>query len=198
VLYSGRNCLPPNYSPKTPSLRYRFRGVLRLSHGPLNDIVGAAPSRYPLQTWPVKSSTGEGAGVLDAWGIRWTDQPIANRVVGRLSQAGPGPFPTACTQHRAPPLPQVSTMEVRPQRPKGRDGALSSLNIAIEAMNLAKEVSSITPAKAVFGSVSILLTMVRVRFPVSYDQMSHVHVRPGFYGQQTRLCRARPSLRRRV
>jgi len=29
-------------------------------------------------------------------------------------------------------------------------------------MNLAKEVSSITPAKAVFSSVSILLTMIRV------------------------------------
>ena len=89
-------------------------------------------------------------------------------------------------------------MEVRPQQPKGRDGALSSLNIAIEAMNLAKEVSSVTPAKAVFGSVSILLTMVKVRFPVSYDRMSHVHVWPGLNGQQTRLCRARPSLRGRV
>ena len=37
------------------------------------------------------------------------------------------------------------------------------LNVAIEAMNLAKEVSSVTPAKAVFGSVSVLLTMIRVR-----------------------------------
>ena len=53
-------------------------------------------------------------------------------------------------------------MEVQSQRPKGRDGVVSSLNMAIEAMNLAKEVSSITPAKAVFGSVSALLTMIRV------------------------------------
>ena len=44
-----------------------------------------------------------------------------------------------------------------------RDDALSSLNAVIEAMNLAKEVSSITPAKAVFGSVSIILTTIRVR-----------------------------------
>ena len=65
-------------------------------------------------------------------------------------------------------------MEAKPQRPKGRDGTLSSLNIAIEAMNLAKEVSSITPAKADFGSVSILLTMVRVRPFVSYDRAFHV------------------------
>jgi len=89
-------------------------------------------------------------------------------------------------------------MEADPQRPKGRDGTLSSLNIAIEAMNLAKEVSSITPAKAVFGSVSILLMMVRVRFLVSYDRKSHAHVWLGFDGQQTGVCRAQPSLRGRV
>ena len=50
------------------------------------------------------------------------------------------------------------------QRPKGRDGVLSSLNLAIEAMNIAKEVSSITPAKAVFGSVYALLMIIRVFF----------------------------------
>ena len=43
-----------------------------------------------------------------------------------------------------------------------RDGALSLLDAAIEAMNLAKEVSSATPAKAVFGSVSAILVMIRV------------------------------------
>ena len=89
-------------------------------------------------------------------------------------------------------------MEAKPQQPKGRDGTLSSLNIAIEAMNLTKEVSSITPAKAVFGSVSVLLTMVRVCFLVSYDQKPYVHQWLGFNGQQTGLCRAQPSLRRRV
>jgi hypothetical protein len=45
-----------------------------------------------------------------------------------------------------------------------RDGALSLLNAAIEAMNLAKEVSSATPAKAVFGSVSVILVMIKVCF----------------------------------
>jgi len=49
-------------------------------------------------------------------------------------------------------------------RPKGRDGVLSTLNVAIEILTLAKEVSSITPAKAAFGSVSALLTMIRVGF----------------------------------
>ena len=54
-------------------------------------------------------------------------------------------------------------MAKKSQLSKGQDGTVSSLNLAIEAMNLAKEVSSFTPAKAVFGSVSVLLTMIRVR-----------------------------------
>jgi len=54
-------------------------------------------------------------------------------------------------------------MDTKSQRPRERGGILSSLNVAIEATNIAKEVSSITPAKAVFGTVSILLTMIRVR-----------------------------------
>jgi len=53
---------------------------------------------------------------------------------------------------------------------KRRDGVLSTLNVAIEAMNIAKDASSMTPAKAVFGSVSVLLTMIRVWFlPLSGD-----------------------------
>ena len=53
-------------------------------------------------------------------------------------------------------------MEAESQRPKGRKRTISALNAAVEALNLAKELSSITPAKAVFGSVSVILTMIRV------------------------------------
>ena len=56
--------------------------------------------------------------------------------------------------------PQVLTMDAQSQR--RRDVTLSSLNAAIEAMNLAKEIASVTPAKAVFGSVSVVLTMIKV------------------------------------
>jgi hypothetical protein len=57
-------------------------------------------------------------------------------------------------------------MDTKPQR--RQDFTLSSLNVAIEAMNLAKEIASITPAKAVFGSVSVVLAMIKVTFlPVS-------------------------------
>lgn len=54
------------------------------------------------------------------------------------------------------------------QRHKGQDGVLSTLDVAIQDLNLAKENrdSGVTPAKDAFGSVSVLLNMIRVfRFP---------------------------------
>ena len=53
-------------------------------------------------------------------------------------------------------------MEAEPQQSKGREGTISVLNAAVEALNLAREISSITPAKAVFGSVSVIIAMIRV------------------------------------
>ena len=86
-------------------------------------------------------------------------------------------------------------MDTKSQRPKPRDSALSSLNVAIEALDLAKEISCISPAKAVFGSVIVLLTMIRVRcfLPFCYDKL-RVHMHPGFHGQRSGLCRSRTSL----
>jgi len=55
-------------------------------------------------------------------------------------------------------------MKAESQQHKGREGVVSALNVAIETLNLAKEVASITPAKAVFGSVSVILAMIRVSF----------------------------------
>ena len=69
------------------------------------------------------------------------------------------------------------------KRQKRQDNALSLLNAAIEAMNLAKEVSSATPAKAIFGSVGILLTMIMVRFILFSNDTFQVHVLSGLDGQ---------------
>ena len=52
-------------------------------------------------------------------------------------------------------------------RQEGRDSALSRLNMAIDTLNLAKDVCSIAPAQAAFGVASTLLTMIRVRGPDS-------------------------------
>lgn len=57
-------------------------------------------------------------------------------------------------------------MRPKSQRPKGQDGVLSSLNVAIGAIDLAKGASSTMPAKGAFGSTSVLLTTIRVSFPL--------------------------------
>jgi hypothetical protein len=56
-------------------------------------------------------------------------------------------------------------MAEKSQRPKGQDGVLSSLNMVANGPNLAGELSSSTPAKAVFGTVLIFLF---------YDETSRV------------------------
>jgi len=52
-------------------------------------------------------------------------------------------------------------MDPKSKQSNRRDDVLSSLNIVIEGLNLAENLSSITPAKAVFGTVSVILTMIR-------------------------------------
>jgi hypothetical protein len=70
-------------------------------------------------------------------------------------------------------------MQTNSQRPKGRDGVLSTLNVTIETLNLAKEICSITPAKAAFGSVSALLTMIKVCIYLTAYYQLPVNVSPG-------------------
>ena len=78
-------------------------------------------------------------------------------------------------------------MDANSQQPKGRAGALSSLNMAIDVLNLAKDVVDIAPAKAAFGSVSALLTMIRVRFCSFCADGGRAHVYPGLDDERTRL-----------
>jgi hypothetical protein len=56
----------------------------------------------------------------------------------------------------------LELMDPNAPRPKRQDNVLSTLNVAIDAMNLAGGISDIIPAKAVFGTVSVILTMIRV------------------------------------
>jgi hypothetical protein len=53
-------------------------------------------------------------------------------------------------------------MHANAQRQKRREKIISSLNVAIEASNLAKDLCSITPAKPVFACFSVILTMIKV------------------------------------
>ena len=66
-------------------------------------------------------------------------------------------------------------MNPKSQRPKDREGAISALDTAIEDLNLAQKVSSITPAKGGFGTVGILLADIRVYSLLINDDLPRVH-----------------------
>ena len=58
--------------------------------------------------------------------------------------------------------PCVSTTTDKSKQPKMRDGSILSLDAAIGLVNISEEASSMTPAPAVFGVATILLTTIRV------------------------------------
>ena len=60
-------------------------------------------------------------------------------------------------------------MDANPKQSKRPEDVLSSLNVIIERLNIAEKASSITPAKAVFSTVSAILTTIRVSFLLFYQ-----------------------------
>jgi len=66
-------------------------------------------------------------------------------------------------------------MDSNPQRPKGRKGAISALDAAIEALNHTGKISHVPQDKAVFDSVTGLLTMIRVRFQLFRNHLPQVY-----------------------
>lgn len=66
-------------------------------------------------------------------------------------------------------------MDTEPQRPKDWDCALVALDGAIQVLDLAEEDSNIPPAKAVFGSVGVLLVTIKVRLLLFSGDLLQVH-----------------------
>ena len=66
-------------------------------------------------------------------------------------------------------------MKNESQQSKGREGATEELNTAIEATNLAENLSTIAPAKTVFGSVGTLLTVIRVCVMLLRNDLLQAH-----------------------
>ena len=68
------------------------------------------------------------------------------------------------------PLPRIPTMDTESQSPKRHNNVISSLNMAIDTANFAKEILSVVPAQAACSSISVLLTAIKVCFlPVRID-----------------------------
>ena len=85
-------------------------------------------------------------------------------------------------------------MDKDSRRRQRRDNVISSLNVALDGLNLTKEILSITPAKAVCGSVSVVLAMIRVRLPGPRRSL-RAKWRSGFDDKRGGLCRAWALLR---
>ena len=51
------------------------------------------------------------------------------------------------------------------QQLKERDGVISTLDVFIQILDIAKNACGIPPAQVAFGSASVLLAMIRVRSP---------------------------------
>lgn len=84
------------------------------------------------------------------------------------------------------------------RRPKGRDGALSVLDVLVKALGFAKDNCSVLPAQIVLGSAVALLNMIRVRFPLPCHDKLLTLVFLGLYGQRSRLRPTRDILRGRM
>lgn len=138
-----------------------------------NSLSNSATPRAPAL---LKNSKGFAVSLLQP-------QPFSQHAWSRIQQF-PSPDGSVCPRRatkrwtlvsirlriphrpRATPLfPQISSISImteKYQRPRGRDGTLPSLDIAIDALNLAKGATSVIPAKAAFTSASLLLVMIRV------------------------------------
>ena len=80
-----------------------------------------------------------------------------------------------------PPL--LSTMTSTSQRTEGRDRVLSTLDVFIQVLIIAKDTCGILPAQAAFESASVLLTMIRVRLPLLREDRPLTHASLGHDGQ---------------
>ena len=85
-------------------------------------------------------------------------------------------------------------MDTDSEPPKRHNNVLSSLNLAIDTANLAKDMLSVVSAKAVCGSISVLLTAIKVCFLPARINGLRAKTHLGFHGQQAGLRRSRAGL----
>ena len=78
---------------------------------------------------------------------------------------------------------------------KGRDVVLPTLDVFIQALNIAKDACGIPPAQIALGSASTLLTTIRVHFTLPCEDELLTDMRPGHDGQLPGLCKPWEELR---
>ena len=91
-------------------------------------------------------------------GSESSSQPVANNIFSRHVDCEP-------MDSNAQPMDlDAQPTDPNAQREKRHKNAIAWLNATIDAMNLGKEVSTVAPAKAIFGTVIVILTMIKVGF----------------------------------
>ena len=99
------------------------------------------------------------------------------------------------SNYTAFPPPQVRPWKPTPNNRRiGKVLHILLLNSTIEALNLAKETSDITSAKAAFDSVGVFLVLIRVRSPFFWNDLLRVHTYPGFNDERNGFRRSRVAL----
>ena len=107
-------------------------------------------------------------------------------------------FPHSFHPIRFSQLPRRSAMASDSQRSNGHESTLSRLNLAIDVLSVAKDISTIAPAQAAFGSVCVLLTVLRVLAFLFCGDRLPTYVSLGLYCQRRGLRGARIALRRHL
>ena len=79
-------------------------------------------------------------------------------------------------------------MATSSQQPERRNNPLSSLNMTVEVLNLAEEVSDVPPVKTVLGSASAILVMIRVwSLPIYFGEFQ-TYARVGLDDEPSGIC----------
>jgi len=79
-------------------------------------------------------------------------------------------------------------MATSSRQPERRNSPLSSLNMTVEVLNLAEEVSDVPPVKTVLGSASAILVMIRVWPLPIYLGEFQTHTCVGLDDESSRIC----------
>ena len=67
------------------------------------------------------------------------------------------------------------------------DRVVPTLDVLIQVLNIATHACGIPPAQIAFGSASVLLVMIRVRFSPYDEDKLLTPLPPGYDGQRSRL-----------
>jgi hypothetical protein len=111
--------------------------------------------------WSPASNSEAGRAQFEGRAYRGEDASELRRSAAQVDGSG-----SSASHALSSHLPRTSTMTSISQSQKGRDVVLPTLDVFIQALNIAKDACGIPPAQIALGFASTLLTMIQVRPPL--------------------------------